>query len=319
MKILAVVMIAGIGLLGVVGFCCAQEWSNEQGHELRAPLGEDQRLAQAKKEGKSSGRLTKEQEKLADQLEKAAEKGDLATVKRLLDRGAPINGSGEFFTPLALACHKGHMPVVRLLVERGAKLDLREPVSDAPPLFWAAVRNDREMVQYLLDKGARDIESGLKGAAAGGSEEMALFFLKKGARKLDGPLNAAAENGDVKMMNLFLQRGARATGDTLRYAAMRGQVPAIKLVLQLGVYVNDKSVSRSAFFSGMSALMYAAQSCQFAATEFLLQQGADINAKTKKGATALVWARVKAEDPKSKDRTECKAVVDLLRKHGAKE
>ncbi len=313
MKILALAVIAGICLLGVVGFCCAQDWSNERGHELRAPLVGDQRLAQAKKEGKSSRRLTKEQEKLADQLEKAADKGDLARVKSLLDRGAPPDGSVWTETPLCSACVNGHMAVVRLLVERGANMDSCG-WSGTTPLYWAAYRSDKEMVQYLLDRGARDIDSGLWGAAVVGSEEMVQFFLDKGARKLDLPLSAASGRGDVKMMGFFLQRGARATGDTLTSAASGGHVPAIKRVLQLGVDVNDKNQR-----DGETALMWAAKSCRLAATEFLLQQGADINAQNNKAITALGYARKKAEDPDSKDRTECKAVVDLLRKHGARD
>ncbi len=74
----------------------------------------------------------------------------------------------------------------------------------------------------------------------------------------------------------------------------------------------------------------AAKYCRLAATRFLLQAGADINAKGgRRGHTPLYWASKEANETNKHadtyrtvfgiDRAECKAVVDLLRKHGAKE
>jgi len=325
MKALAVFMIAGICLLGAVGLCCSQEWSNEWTQGLRTPLAGDQRVAQAQKTGKWSRRQTKEQEKLAKQLVEAARAGDLSKVKRFLDRGADPNGTQWDATPLSKVGQKGHLAVARLLVDRGADVNLGWGTRllaitglEDTPLDWAAYRNDKDMVQFLIDRGA-DVNGGLWGAAAGGSEEMLSFCLDKGARYLDRPLAAASGGGDLKMMGFLFQRGARATGKTLRSAAASGHVPAIRLMLQSGVDVNDRDQT-----DGRTALMEAARSCKQAAIEFLLQKGADINVKSKgtfikRPATALGYARNEAENPKNKVRAKCEAVVDLLRKHGGKE
>lgn len=55
------------------------------------------------------------QEELAD----AAEAGNAAEVRRLLEQGADVNAGGEY-TPFALALREKHMPVLQVLLQYGA-------------------------------------------------------------------------------------------------------------------------------------------------------------------------------------------------------
>jgi hypothetical protein len=68
------------------------------------------------------GRWTYQQFFLHEPLEAAAGAGDLATVKRLLSRGASPNSLGVDFArpPIVAAASHGHRDIVQLLLEHGA-------------------------------------------------------------------------------------------------------------------------------------------------------------------------------------------------------
>jgi ankyrin repeat protein len=91
----------------------------------------------------------------------AAEHGNVAAVRLLLDLGVPVGARGERgVTALHQAALAGDLAVVRELVDRGAPLDARDAAYDAPPVGWAAYavahwpdRGDaREVLRYLLDR-----------------------------------------------------------------------------------------------------------------------------------------------------------------------
>jgi hypothetical protein len=52
-----------------------------------------------------------------------AGKGDLESVRSLLDHGADVNAEHDLSSPLSAAASGRHAAVVRLLIERGADLD----------------------------------------------------------------------------------------------------------------------------------------------------------------------------------------------------
>ena len=55
-----------------------------------------------------------------------AEKGDLKTLKRLLEAGHDVNQrDGRGRTPLMWAAEKGHTECVEYLIQNGAQLDLK--------------------------------------------------------------------------------------------------------------------------------------------------------------------------------------------------
>lgn len=84
----------------------------------------------------------------------AAERGDLATVTILLDKGVDLNTKdGWSGTPIKYAAVNGHTDIVALLLQRGAGINSRS-TSDRTPLMWAANCGRDETVKFLLDNGA---------------------------------------------------------------------------------------------------------------------------------------------------------------------
>lgn len=85
----------------------------------------------------------------------AAEQGDLAKVKTLLDQGADVEAvTVESETPLMAASAKGHKEVAALLLQRGAKINRQSKTTPYHTALFCAVVNQREdMVAFLLAQG----------------------------------------------------------------------------------------------------------------------------------------------------------------------
>ena len=89
-------------------------------------------------------------------LHAAAERGDLATVQKLLSEGnsASEPQQPERITPLHLAAAGNHVSVIDALVDAGADLKaFREPYNWTP-LDDAVAKGHKEATQRLLDRGA---------------------------------------------------------------------------------------------------------------------------------------------------------------------
>ena len=126
------------------------------------------------------------------------------------------------------------------------------------------------------------------------------------------PLMAASLHGQVDLARLLLDHGANlhavnAEGKSaIHYAAMRGGAEAVRLLVRLGAGVNAADT-----FGGYTPLHLAAAHCNREIVQetcaALLAAGADVDARSKWGTTAL-WSAASA------GRGE---LVDFLLRHGA--
>lgn len=153
-------------------------------------------------------------------LLEAAERGNLARMRRLLDQGAEadavVPGDGS---PLIAAARKGRLEAMRMLITAGADVN-RGVRGDGNPLTMAAKGGHLEAVRLLLSRGA-DIDLGVPGdgnalimAAGAGQIEVVRFLLDNGAalEKVvpgdENPLIHASEGGQADVVRLLIDRGA---------------------------------------------------------------------------------------------------------------
>ena len=252
----------------------------------------------------------------------AAADTDFAVMKRLLELGAEVDYREEGRdTALGLAAGALKLDAVRELLARGAN-----PNPDKPdgwlPLHRAVyasrqegegLKRQLELVQLLLDKGAQ-LEARTRSmsdwqptplllALHKPAPEVALFLIGKGAdvnaasadpSGIDGQaaLMAAAAGGHVAVVDALLAKGAaigarNGRGETALMAAAGGygseQAAIARRLLDAGAELDARSDS------GSTPLIRAAAS-KNEVLPLLLERGADVNAATKNGWTALMVA-----------------------------
>lgn len=84
----------------------------------------------------------------------AAERGDAAVLRRLIDRGEEIDSLDRYGqTALMLAARNGHLQAVRVLVEAGADLD-RTAKYHLSALMLAVINSRTTIAELLVAAGA---------------------------------------------------------------------------------------------------------------------------------------------------------------------
>ena len=116
------------------------------------------------------------------------------------------------------------------------------------------------------------------------------------ADRIGTGLMIAAWRGDIQMMELFVARGAdmnrtNAYGErALMHAAWRGQLEAVRWLLAKGAKVNSEPMR-------WSALHYAVFAGHGEVAAALLEQGADLNARSTNGSSVLMMAVYENHEP----------------------
>lgn len=90
------------------------------------------------------------------QLFSAAQAGDLAAARELLESGTDVNATSRYgASALSFAAEKGHLELVRLLIEEGADVNVKDTFYNATPLSWANMSGHQEVADLLKEHGAK--------------------------------------------------------------------------------------------------------------------------------------------------------------------
>lgn len=252
----------------------------------------------------------------------AARVGGLESARMLLDAGANANdAASDGLSALGLATIRGHVDVAMLLLERGADPNSGEP--GYTPLHWAAgwwettlttsdfragrEGNDEWNALPGLTTGKVALVRALLASGADPNAQLVRPPTRAGATRSPGlpelvgatPFLLAAAGGDAELMRVLAEGGADTSLTTniqstpLMAAAGVGRVmgentldealllEAAQLAVQMGAdpgAIDD---------IGNSALHYAAYHRLSAVVQFLVDQGADLEARNKFGETPL--------------------------------
>ncbi|XP_071954118.1 ankyrin repeat domain-containing protein 17-like [Antedon mediterranea] len=231
--------------------------------------------------------------------------GHTRSVELLLHHGAEIEAQSERTkdTPLSLACSGGRYEVVDLLLSRGANKEHRN-VSDYTPLSLAASGGYVKIIKLLLRHGAEINSrtgsklgiSPLMLAAMNGHTAAVELLLDMGSdinaqieTNRNTALTLACFQGRTEVVSLLVDRKANVehrakTGLTpLMEAASGGYADVGRVLIEKGADVNAAPVPSSRD----TALTIAADKGHYRFVELLLQYGALVDAKNKKGNSPL--------------------------------
>lgn len=210
-------------------------------------------------------------------LASAAARQDAAVAAKLLDAGASPDAHDEYGRPL-LCWRLSDTPQLfaTLLIAHGARVDIE--CLGGPPLNLAM--SDRELAVLMLDHGADPSRADRNGATA-----------------LD-----LAPDADHALVDALIAHGARLGQpivEEIYYQDMRVEAPGpiVRAILHHKDYIATRLLQRDHLAGNTSctAVMYAAAAGASGALGELLRQGADPNALTEGGITALMAAAYHGE------------------------
>ena len=237
----------------------------------------------------------------ATALHWAAHWDDAATVDALLAAGASPRTANEYgVTPLTLACRNSNAAIIRSLLKAGADHSAALP-SGETVLMTCARSGSAEGAKLVAEADARleavDAEMGqtaLMWAVAQKHADVAKVLIDKGAdihlRSKGGfsPMMFAARVGDIETTRVLLAAGADVN-EAMPVKKITGP-PILQYPPPPPSSIKAETPPEPGTTGTMTPLLMAAASGHEALAQFLLEQGADANARDEYGATALHYS-----------------------------
>uniref|UniRef100_A0A8C5I4X3 Ankyrin-2-like n=1 Tax=Gouania willdenowi TaxID=441366 RepID=A0A8C5I4X3_GOUWI len=250
-------------------------------------------------------------------LHMAARAGQMEVVRCLLRNGALVDAMArEEQTPLHIASRLGKTDIVQLLLQHMAHPDA-STTNGYTPLHISAREGQVETAAVLLEAGASHSVATKKGftplhvAAKYGSLDVAKLLLQRQAFPDDAgkngltPLHVSSHYDNQEVAMLLLDKGASPHA-TAKVRPINMQI--FTLICHLVVTSLKIFIILSMFQLGYTPLIVACHYGNVKMVNFLLQHGANVNAKTKNGYMPLHQAAQQGNTH----------IVSILLQHGAK-
>ncbi|MHC4555843.1 MAG: ankyrin repeat domain-containing protein [Planctomycetota bacterium] len=209
------------------------------------------------------------------------------------------------------AAANGEIEHVKLLISQGADVNVKNNDGQTP-LHYAARRGHKEVVELLLANGAdvnardRMSKTPVEHAMGGNHREIVQLLIYKGADI--SPLHFALYMKDEAEARSLIEGGADVNRRTpygttpLDRAVVAGFRDIVELLIAKGANVNAKD---NWDWTPLHSAVYGHKDI----VEILIAKGANVNARDGGGRTPLWYAQEEGHNE----------IVELLRKHGAKE
>jgi len=270
--------------------------------------------------GCSKPRTPEQMKALNHELFQAVDHHDVASVRRLLDKGAKIEATSyNDMTPLGLAASNNDLPMVQLLLQKGANPHAKDHSLETP-LMHAAYDGHAEIVRFLLKQNPdrTEINAALLEVAHG---EPAILIMdspqkdpadqevarRRAISEVEAPL--------VETTKLLLDGGAdidvtdKDQGPPLVDAAAHAQTDVVLLLLSRGARLDARDkYGNTALINASCECALATMNSTYDVVKVLLEKGSDVNAHSNDGTTALMNAAGGFGGS---------AIVKLLLDHGA--
>jgi len=136
----------------------------------------------------------------------ACKRGHIEIAKMIIQKTSDTKlSSWKLDVAVTIAQKRGHTQIVELLLNFGAKYSLK----------WACYLGMRDIIDHVLVTNEescnytnRMIEEGFQWACAAGRQEIAEYMILKGAQNLNAGLEHACKNGRTDIINFLVTKGA---------------------------------------------------------------------------------------------------------------